>query len=493
MVPLNHPDGSLNYCKARKRPCSEPALLEFRSLVVLWATFALLVMTTTGQLRASLDVVSLLKETTPTAQKGITTTTTTTTTPTYLRAAELSETSSGNGNQTKLKPQRTPDNTTVMTSQRPNTTNTMLNDAQLLQNNTMLNDAQLLQNVQDWVRVQGGFINRKVEIQTISNALTGMVATEDMERNETICNIPTKLITYLPLKKGRSARCEQVNALQRILSKPELNPYEHYLKTRTAQYHHHMPWLWSEPGKQVLKEVLGNVWFSRRFEQRLDHVRKLCWPHRTLDDLMTTNDTHDQILLNALAIYHVRYESDHTHFVPFHDIINHGDGRAANAMGVVTTEGYELHTTRTVKAGEQLAMSYDEGNAFDKYTTERLFHEYAFVESYPQRFHLLAPINVKVSVYESGNVRVYDVDDDGYDDYEDTTNKNLLNLSEQKILDIQKELHRLEQFAETYGVGERMSQVPENEESMLWQFHGAAKNAVERILAQQQLSKKQES
>ena len=52
-------------------------------------------------------------------------------------------------------------------------------------------------------------------------------------------------------------------------------------------------------------------------------------------------------------------------------------------------EGYEIVTTKTIKAGEQVYLSYNHCNIcsdyFDWFGTPELFLHLGFVESYPQR------------------------------------------------------------------------------------------------------------
>lgn len=348
-------------------------------------------------------------------------------------------------------------------------------------------DEQLLLIVSEWVKGNGGYINDKVDIRRINNYLTGMIATKDMGKGETICKIPKNLIlnpnnaTGTTSLRGSKPKCKRINYIHEIITKDQnlQNPYERYLASRTAKAHHHLPLFWTSNAKELLEQLLGQTWGRDRYNEDLENLRKNCWP----DKYKSVNEM-DERILDAIAIAIVRYESGNN-FIPWYDVINHANGPdwTADNRHHRDDGSFELFTTRKVHAGEQLALSYDQQSTGygDNYDSVDYLFGYGFVPTLPQKWIL------NLGQGRSSRLLKFTIDymDQRAEKNDDESSEFKLIFhdgTERKasISDIQKELERLRKFdLQKAGM---MDSIPENEKHMIRQFHSSAITALNQIL-----------
>jgi len=351
-------------------------------------------------------------------------------------------------------------------------------------------DQELLANVRRWVVNNGGYVNRNVQIEKLNDVLTGMVAKRPMEKGETITLIPRDLVIF---NNYHQSDCLHIQRMVELITRDESlqNPFEQYLASRTAKSHHHLPWLWTKPGIQVLQKLLGKTWYSGGFSSKLEKMRKRCWSNMYDNvEQVLQNDR----LLDAIAISEARYEGGgHDQFIPFYDVINHANGKAWNAYARWTPRGFELYTTKAVEAGEQLSMTYDDavaafggelGNPSDMdeddksfIDTPHLLHKYGFVEFLPQRYHMaLSDADKPHGSKKHFRFRI------AKDERVDLLGRRPPTPS--VLQKVRNELKRLALFEAEFKSMDNLNDIPDNEKSVIWQLHKDIVRALTLVLSQ---------
>ena len=148
-------------------------------------------------------------------------------------------------------------------------------------------------------------------------------------------------------------------------------------------------------------------------------------------------------------------------FNPFHDDIN------------IKESGYTIATTKPVSSGDQLFLSYNQGNIcqeyFDWFGTPEIFQAYGFVEDYPQRW-----------LFDLARVK-FDLDVDEESGKEVAT--FLVPPSQRGIDMLKQELVRLEEFSEKHRAADTADiHMPNHEWALLWQYFDALHNAISRCV-----------
>ena len=311
----------------------------------------------------------------------------------------------------------------------------------------------------DWARARGATINPKIEIRSIEENLSGIFAKEPLEKGEVVSSIPWDLI--LKSDHPKLDECDGIRAVHKAITKNESQktPYEKYLSTRSR---HHVPSFWSQEGKDMLTDLVGNSVNSLNFDKMVD---------RMLFHQCKYTGEVDERVLDALMISLTRAEGPleqvEPHFVPFNDNINHRNGRWFNTdIRYTLGSNYELVATRRIEVGEQLHSSYNqcpwcEGSYRNPkkpssfFVTPQLFIEYGFVESMPQRW-----------VFPRARL-LFDLDDgpDGIEVH------FAVPPSDFGVAFIRNEISRLRVFKKQFAAKERA--VPENELQSIQTYYDA--------------------
>jgi hypothetical protein len=139
----------------------------------------------------------------------------------------------------------------------------------------------------------------------------------------------------------------------------------------------------------------------------------------------------------------------------------------------IKESGYKIATTKAVSSGDQLFLSYNQGNIcqeyYDWFGTPEIFQAYGFVEDYPQRWLFdLARIKFDLSADEETGEDIVTF---------------LVAPSKRGIDMLKKELERLEVFAEKYRAKNAADMNMLNHQwELLWQYFDALYNAVSRAV-----------
>lgn len=172
-------------------------------------------------------------------------------------------------------------------------------------------DGESLAAVLEWTRLNGGYMNEKVEIKQISGSLYGLYAKEPLSEGEVVTNIPWNLI--LQPEKGINADwCERANDIRQVITKDPSaqTPYEKYLTQRS---HEHVPQYWSQDAIEILFEIMADCFPTFGLVQDIKEE----W--RT-----TCKSEADKATLDALMLLQTRGEGPYgVDFIPIHDLLNH--------------------------------------------------------------------------------------------------------------------------------------------------------------------------
>ena len=197
-------------------------------------------------------------------------------------------------------------------------------------------------------------------------------------------------------------------------------------------------------------------------------------------------DTDDEMYRHAAML--VKTRADYHVMVPFYDMMNHHNG-LTNVAHVynpyyyikpdpIEQTGYEIVTTKPIKASEQLYLSYNHckicSDYLDWFGTPEMFAHFGFVEPLPQRW-LFDFARVKFDLsYKVGN---------------DATGEIVVNFlvppSEKGIALLQEELTRLESFSSMHqNMDYESAGISSNEWQSLWQYYNALHDALSYAVEQ---------
>jgi hypothetical protein len=327
----------------------------------------------------------------------------------------------------------------------------------------------------EWLRANGAMMSDKVEVRNVipgdPMSPRGVFALNTLEEGEVICSIPWDLIVK-PEEDPKTDdwACGTVDAAVKAMSNESITPYGKYLLEQPQGY---LPAFWSTEGQALLSEMLGPTLPPHHFQHVLDDWVEDC-EGANIDDPL---QKHARMLVIGRADYQL--------MVPFYDMINHRNGKWYNIHHSLdyetqfgqnhTDRPFEIVTSKSVKAGEELYNSYNQCNFCvgwkDWMGTPEMFNLFGFVERMPQRwlFH---------------NVRVkFDLD---WKNEDESTGELQVKFhvppSERGMVFLREELTRLKDFKQRKNVDAADTLVPKSEWESFWQYHNALTVAMAQVL-----------
>ena len=172
------------------------------------------------------------------------------------------------------------------------------------------NDETLLTEMVAWIKVSGGWISDKVEIQQIRPGLSTVVTNEPLEKGEVVVTIPWDTILKATVDDDTDW-CDQVEEVRRVITKaPELQtPYERYLARRSRG---HIPLFWSQSSKDLLSQIMDGF-VIHGFETDIEEA----WENHCEEPI-------DDGYMDAMMLLQTRGEGEDIDLlVPFGDLLNH--------------------------------------------------------------------------------------------------------------------------------------------------------------------------
>lgn len=320
----------------------------------------------------------------------------------------------------------------------------------------------LVDKIHDWLSNNGAFIDERIELRRLDPGVPtspwGVFATGTFEKSEVLVSIPWDLVVK-PEDVHQKGRCGTVQAVHDIM-KDGSNPYGQYLASQPRRY---LPGFWSEEGRALLYDMLGENLPPFKYKMEGDWLFGC--------NISPSDMDSDELKVHALMLTAARAESDF--MIPLFDMFNHRNGKWHNTdYWLKPGQKFDMATSRRVEAGEQLHISYNWcarcGDWKDRFGTPEMFGRYGFVESMPQRY-ILRKIGIKFDLNEK---------EDGSGDLEVNF---LINPSETELLSLRSELDRLQKFAEEKKVKEHLG-VPKFEWDATWHYHGTLVVALTKAL-----------
>jgi spermidine synthase len=275
-----------------------------------------------------------------------------------------------------------------------------------------------------WLRQNDGYFNSKLEIRREDPedpaSEFGVFATNTIKPEEQLMEIPAKLILQatddddkFAIPSGNDVAyidrdrfeglCDLTRTLiaeMRLEGASNFAPYVKYLLEKGQE---HIPAMWSEPAKEILRRLTGQGGHD--------------WPRGAADwfwDFEHTKCIHNDDELEKMALSFISsrgWGTNYTVLVPVLDIINHSNnGKLRNTeITSAIVEGTPVHVRalKKIQAGEQLFISYNDCVNCKKneqdlilFRTPEIFRDYGFVESYPQRWGFFGGVSLLIEEVE---------------------------------------------------------------------------------------------
>ena len=239
----------------------------------------------------------------------------------------------------------------------------------LLQLHVVVVSTDTNQELLKWVRAQGGYFNKKLELRSDENGLFGVFAVQDIGANQLLASIPWSCILYSDDSNHRFQNCEVVRLLDEELNKEVPSLHAQGLKKTVREHASLLPFHWSQKGKELFLKVTGNGILPPvdPFMEDFEWKRKC-----------------DRVSRDATLL--VMTHGEDFGMVPLTDKFNNRGGNWTGAyFGNRTDEviGLEILAARDLKAGEQVYTHYKD---YGQIGTPELLRDYGFVEMYPQRY-----------------------------------------------------------------------------------------------------------
>jgi len=341
----------------------------------------------------------------------------------------------------------------------------------------------------EWLRTNGAKIHDGLAIRHVDpsdpTSPRGVFATRTIDEGEVLCNIPWDLM-ITPGDKYTSVD-DSDEGCRAIVSTIEAfddgtNAYARYLLGQPRRY---LPDFWSDSARALLSEMLAVGELAAGPMTERDELP----PHGIGEDGLLdwlvedcegfgidwTNETH----VHAAMIVTAR--ADYQYLVPFYDMFNH-NGKGYNIAhrynpysgDRIDQTGYEVYTTKSIEAGEELLNSYNRCNIcnsmYDWFGAPEMFANFGIVNGMvngdmPQMFLFdFARVKFELDHGADGGVEV----------------RFLVPPSEKGIGLLEWQLRRLADFAKERRDRGRDDQgdISEYEWDMIWRYHAMLQGAI---------------
>jgi hypothetical protein len=262
--------------------------------------------------------------------------------------------------------------------------------------------------------------------------------------------------------------CDLTHVLLKELKLEEKSHFAPYVKFLQQREMGQIPATWTEPAKELLREIV----FPSADKHELTDWIELGFA----DCIDLENKFEEQAL--AMAVQR-GWDSV---LIPIYDMVNHmNDPEKLNTdnNSVYSAEGLHVWASKTIEAGEELFVSYD--NCADCFNdrhqlggTTGILRDFGFVEPYPREFNFAGEEQIVVSV-----------DEDDHDGKTITYIDWLGNgesPSYEQIVWMKEEYQRLMDFQHESVLEERRDMMSEKEWNTIFQYHQALSAALDSAI-----------
>mmetsp|Transcript_32480 Transcript_32480/g.48081 ORF Transcript_32480/g.48081 Transcript_32480/m.48081 type:complete len:1218 (-) Transcript_32480:1455-5108(-) len=347
---------------------------------------------------------------------------------------------------------------------------------------TSADEDKLISDQIDWLRAKGGTFNDKLEIrhadQSDPTSRYGMYATGDIPEDELLIEVPRSCLLTAGDDTGSYGGmwCPTVRNLIKEMRKGDESDFAPYAKYLKVQPHGQLPSAWSDAGKELLLEVLGQN--DEDPSNDLRPAEPIYWiDSEWYQECKGGDDPFEQ---NAGLMLVQRGWDDI--MIPVYDMMSHRNGKWLNTKSNSVhekTENVRVSASQDIKAGDEIYTTYnfceDCGNRGTKhFGTPEIFRDYGFVENYPQRWFL------------GRKGASFELDEEFDEDGTPTGAIKLTWLAKNKpagrsIGYMLKQFERLNNVA-SYELENADESIPKNELASIKEYHKAATAAITHAL-----------
>jgi hypothetical protein len=334
-----------------------------------------------------------------------------------------------------------------------------------------------VQDMVAWLRNQGGHFNEKLQIRRADpsdpTSYFGVFATESIQHTEPLMHIPASSMIRSSIKPESNTwaeyqviLCDLTHVLMKELKLGEKSHFAPYVQYLLAQERGQIPATWTEPAKELLREVA----FPFEDEHQLTD-----WIETDFEDedCIESGNAFEQ---QALALTVQRGWANI--LIPIYDMMNHiNEPTRLNTdnNSVYSAKGLNVWASRTIEAGEELLLTYDNcgdcDNNPEETGTQELLRDFGFVELYPRRFNFGGEIPVAIDTDELDGETMYFIDWLGR-----------ASPSYEQIEWMKEEHQRILNFDHEGTLAQSRDEMPENEWNTIFQYHQALVTALDSAI-----------
>ncbi|KAG7366650.1 SET methyltransferase domain containing protein [Nitzschia inconspicua] len=305
-----------------------------------------------------------------------------------------------------------------------------------------------------------GYFSDKV-LWTKTEMGYNMHAAEDIPKDTTLMIIPqAALIT----SDGTDEECITISKMMKEYEKGEASEFYPYIRylfggheggTSTGL----LPTTWSEPAKDLLKQMVGTDLYPKQFEKSQKRILVDCQEFIDRKELESMSKETAQKWQDAFIFWVSRSWSDK--MVPILDMINHRNGKWLNVESTTAHSGQDIrvYALRDIKKGEQLWNTYNEcldedcnyGRIKYSYITQHILMDYGFVEAYPRRF--IFHVDAKGTDRNNKQFLIVEIDEDPEDPTKRTFEWHFRKPTDAQLHWIYNQLSRLKDMEFTMEEG----------------------------------------
>jgi hypothetical protein len=339
-----------------------------------------------------------------------------------------------------------------------------------------------VQDMVAWLRDQGGYFNEKLQIRRADpsdpTSYFGVFATESIPSMELLMSVPPSSMIrsiqqeYHSEEENIAVLCELTHVLMKELKLGEKSYFAPYVKYLLGQETGQIPATWTEPAKELLRQVVSPS--ARRTHVLTDWI-EMTFEH---EDCIEPGNAFEQ---QALAM--VIQRGWDSVLIPIYDMLNHvNDIKKLNTdnNSVYSAEGLRAWASKTIEAGEELFLTYDNcvdcDTTPDDWGTMELLRDFGFVELYPRSFYF----------WVGEEQILFAIDEHEHDGetilYIDWLGNGKSPPSYEQIEWMEEEYQRLVVLQHSGVLAERRDLMPEKEWNTIFQYHQALATALESAI-----------
>jgi spermidine synthase len=343
----------------------------------------------------------------------------------------------------------------------------------------------------EWLAsLPGGYFNPKQEIRPVKmldeapgeEVFYGVFAKEFIAKGELLNQVPWEYIindveedTTLAERDDEdgSLKCGTTRNLVKEMNRVETSKYGPYIRYLMKQPTGAIPSAWTENGKAMLEEVLGER------NQKIPPEEATSWIEEDWLD-GCHGDPGDDIGIKAAVVVITR--ADDELLVPVYDMYNHKNGKFYNTKMLVNRGvNHQVTARRDIQPGEQIHNSYNMcdycGGRKDGYGTPEIFRDYGFVEDFPQRWDL-RDLDVMFDLLKDENGEVV------IDWSNGRMPKKVKDRNEAKrgLVKELKRLYKVRRMIWEHEWKDGKPSIPIDEWDSIWEYHQAIVNAISYAL-----------